>query len=455
MNTTRDMLFLSHANPEDNEFTQWLALQLAREGFPVWCDLTKLLGGEDFWRNIESAIRERTVKFIYVLSRASNTKTGPRKELAVAQVVAKHAKNFIIPVKVDDLPHDDTNIELKCLNALDFSKSWADGLAALLRCLNEDPVPRKQSFTPDAVAGWWRQHYGENVGVSAYPDVYRSNWYQVETVPPVHLHLIQGDIEKAKKDIDATYPVFPLGKAFLSFASADVLGPSLRGVGLSVARTSTYDAQPLVYGEIDSVPEKEGRNAVLFLLRASWETEMLHRGLSCYGLAHQARCFWFRRGQIPKDTVPFVGVDGKRTDRQLVGRMKGLTWHFAVQARSMLSPSPAFAIKTHVVFTNDGLTPIESASQQHSARRSIGKNWWNPEWRDRLTAMMTHLSATTPGFVEVATGGRTPMRMCSEPCLFESPASYSVVEDQPPECLPDDEGIDEEEVPNEPVDSDP
>ena len=42
----RDTLLLSHANPEDNEFTLWLALQLANGGYRVWCDLTKLLGGE-------------------------------------------------------------------------------------------------------------------------------------------------------------------------------------------------------------------------------------------------------------------------------------------------------------------------------------------------------------------------------------------------------------------------
>ena len=40
------MLFVSHANPEDNLFTRRLALRLARESYPVWCDLTKLLGGE-------------------------------------------------------------------------------------------------------------------------------------------------------------------------------------------------------------------------------------------------------------------------------------------------------------------------------------------------------------------------------------------------------------------------
>ena len=60
---TRNMLFISHANPEDNDFTRWLALQLAKDGHPIWCDLTELLGGERFWDNAEQAIRMRTVKF--------------------------------------------------------------------------------------------------------------------------------------------------------------------------------------------------------------------------------------------------------------------------------------------------------------------------------------------------------------------------------------------------------
>ena len=77
----RDFIFVSHANPEDNEFALWVTLQLAKEGYPVWCDLTRLLGGEDFWVDIENAIRERAVKFLYVLSNTSNTKPGPLKEL--------------------------------------------------------------------------------------------------------------------------------------------------------------------------------------------------------------------------------------------------------------------------------------------------------------------------------------------------------------------------------------
>ena len=63
---SRTMVFLSHAAPEDNVFTRWLALQVANEGYPVWCDLTKLLGGEAFWEDIQIAIKERTAKFLFV-----------------------------------------------------------------------------------------------------------------------------------------------------------------------------------------------------------------------------------------------------------------------------------------------------------------------------------------------------------------------------------------------------
>src|SRR3954468_23737334 len=108
----KDMLFISHANPEDNEFARWIALKLAAHGYPVWCDLTKLLGGEVFWDDIEDAIRQRTVKFLYVLSRTSNQKRGPRNELAVALGMqrAEKLKDFVIPLWVDSLSPGEFNV---------------------------------------------------------------------------------------------------------------------------------------------------------------------------------------------------------------------------------------------------------------------------------------------------------------------------------------------------------
>jgi len=100
--------------------------QLAKDGYGVWCDLTKLLGGENFWKDAEDAIRTRTIKFIYVLSRTSNVKDGPRNELQIAKNVIRQDKalhDFIVPLHVDDLPHGEINVLLTSINAVPFEKA--------------------------------------------------------------------------------------------------------------------------------------------------------------------------------------------------------------------------------------------------------------------------------------------------------------------------------------------
>jgi hypothetical protein len=174
----RDMIFISHANPEDNVFTRWLALQLGRCGYPVWCDLTQLLGGEAFWTDIEKALRERTVKFVYVLSRTSNSKDGPLNELQVASNVARDEKlnDFIIPVAIDDLPSRQTHIQISRLNHIRFGHSWADGFQILLELLERENVQKDEKrFGAKAVSDWWRLYSPVDLGVRRENEMHVSN----------------------------------------------------------------------------------------------------------------------------------------------------------------------------------------------------------------------------------------------------------------------------------------
>ena len=120
-----DMVFIGHANPEDNDFALWLALQLANEGYPVWCDLTKLLGGEKFWEDIQNAISNRTIKFLFALSCHSNQKSGTLDELNCALAVGKklELKDFVITLKLDDFRYDDVYINAQRRNHIDLSSS--------------------------------------------------------------------------------------------------------------------------------------------------------------------------------------------------------------------------------------------------------------------------------------------------------------------------------------------
>src|SRR4030043_1327931 len=143
----RDIVFISHANPEDNEFTRWLSLRLVNEGYKVWSDVTKLIGGETWWNEIEEALRKGAIKFLFVLSHASNQRDGTLKELQLADTVRKteSIKDFIIPLRLDDIPYRDMNVLIHGLNAISFTESGAHGLGRVLEKLSKDGVPKDSS----------------------------------------------------------------------------------------------------------------------------------------------------------------------------------------------------------------------------------------------------------------------------------------------------------------------
>jgi hypothetical protein len=71
----RDHLFISYAT-EDWPLAHWLTRRLTAEGYRVWCDRIKLLGGS-YPKVIDDALERRTWRFIALLSRFSESKGQP------------------------------------------------------------------------------------------------------------------------------------------------------------------------------------------------------------------------------------------------------------------------------------------------------------------------------------------------------------------------------------------
>ncbi len=425
----RNMLFLSHANPEDNEFTLWLALQLAREGYPVWCDLTKLLGGEDFWRDIEQAIREKTIKFLFVLSKTSNTKLGPLQELQVAQNIMRdhNLHDFIIPLLIDDLPYRQINIQLARINAIPFNQSWAKGLKALLNKLEQDNIPKSVKFTPSAVASWWRTQFSADEGLLNQPEENLSDWFPIRALPQnIYFHTLQ-KLEAGKLEVqdDPPYPAFQHNQYLVSFAQSEDFVGKL-GDFISLDNAHSFSIQDFLAGNIDPnfADRKQARDFVSHLLRVAWQKMIEGRNLLAYELANHARCFYFQRGFATKDRISFKGIDGTRTYRNMVGysKVKKRFWHFGIHAKPRLY-SEAYIIKPHVLFSDDGRTIWDNKKRLHKARRSQCRNWWNSDWRDRILAVMTWLS-NEEGQIEIALGSDVTIQVLTYPLMFTSPVSY-------------------------------
>lgn len=451
----RDMIFVSHANPEDNDFAQWVSLQLANVGYPVWCDLTKLLGGETFWDDIQEAVRERTIKFLFVLSRSSNAKDGTLQELDCAKGMAKKLKttirDFIIPLKIDDLPHDDVHILVRRLNHISFRPSWAKGLAQLLDKLETDTVAKKPTFNPAAVGTWWRRQFDVNRGVTDEPEEYLSNWFPISGLPEKVLCHYVGRNGIGKIEIDSGQFPFPAVKhsdiSLVSFAKANDFTEKL-GEHLSIVESEEYFVSEILAG---NGPKSFARH-LSQILRMAWEQMMLNRPFPAHEMSSNAKAFYFRSGQVPSDMLFFAGMSGKQAHRNVVGFKTTPAgkryWHFGIQGKPVFRPEPVFVVKGHVLFSNDGRTLWTSSDRLHRARRSQCKNWWNDEWRDRILATMTHLGGEQ-GTIFVPLGSGVSFQIDLKPMSFLSPVTY-VASDQA-EVFDDDlaRDFDEEDEPEE------
>lgn len=449
---TQDMVFVSHANPEDNVFTRWLALRLAADGFPVWCDLTKLLGGEDFWKDAEAAIRMRTCKFLYVLSTASNVKDGPRNELQVAVNVAKAHKlhDFIIPLHIDDLPYSEINVLLAKLIAIPFEEGWAKGYRQLLEKLEREGVAKKPRFGPDAVTSWWRQQFSAERGVTQARENYLSNWFRIHSIPPLWLHTLKrsgmGVLEPEKA---LPYANFMDGLDLVTFAPPEDLAGKL-GSAIAIFSSRSFTHDELLKVSCDTVGLTIGKVRYLLsrLLRDAWDRWMRSRDLGMYTLSDKGNCFFFRRGECDNLDIPFRRVDGKPTYRSVVGYKTMLNkskryWHFAVDAQPIHDPAFGFRLSSHVLFSDDGRTIWTNHGKMHKARRSQCKDWHNPEWRDRLLAVVSWLAKEGPAiYLPVSEHAMVEVSTQSE--SFISPVSFN---DPPPlkERLAALENEDEEE----------
>lgn len=455
----RDMVFLSHANPEDNAITQWLALQLAREGYPVWCDLTKLLGGEDFWEDIERAIRERTVKFLYVLSRVSNHKPGSLKELDVAGKIQRKEdlKDFIVPLWIDDLPSSDFNIQLGRLNAIRFQDGWAKGLAQLLKKLEEDGVAKRPGFGPAAVTNWWREHVSASSGIRNEPEPVVSNWYPIEPATLYFHELTRSGLGPLETPAKLPYPGVRHNQYLLSFACAEAFKEQL-GPGVSVRSTvqRTLNSAGLEGGPIQWTIAEQ-RAALSTLMRQAWLALIARRDLPQYVLADNAVAFYFKKDQLPDDRAWFTRIDASRSYRGVVGyktvRGRIRYWHFALRGKPATTPVVGYAMKPHVVFSDDGSEIWTSKQALHRARRSQCKDWWNDRWRDLISGAVTWL-AQGDSAIALPVGPDETLRITATPLHFESPMSFNDPVGATGEEIPgeqeedDDEAEDTEELDN-------
>jgi len=398
----RDIIFISHATPEDNDFVRWLGTRLTGHGYKIWADLFELKGGTPFWSSIEEAIRNFAIKVIFVVSKSSvhPDRMGVRNELSVADTIKKqlHDRAFIIPVRVDETPFGDFPIQIHQLNAVDFSKGWGPKLAELLDSLEAGNAPKFPNTQTEDFEKWRATLVHTAATVEIAPEPVLTNLLPVEELPP-HINCFEyvGDNTKIEAALKSTgIPLRMHYRTVFSFAAAESIQEHL-SPSFSLKPRCVLSLADFLNGSVQKVtapPRDEASKMVTHLLRAHIERGLEARGLKRFELS-SGDAFYFPSGLVPSDKVHYVDAAGRSTHKNVVGRSAryGVNWHLAMKVNVTLRPPAVIRFKPYVCFSEDGANAITDLKRTSAIRRRFCRSWWNQHWRQLQQAFCVFLAA--------------------------------------------------------------
>jgi hypothetical protein len=433
----RRLIFVSHATPEDNGFAAWLASQLVIHGYEVWCDRTELLGGEKFWKDIDEAIDQHAFRVLFASTLHSNQKPGTLRELKLAfDAQTKHAiKDFLVPLKVDQFPFASTDERIRDLNFVRFDESWETGLKQLLSLLEREGTPKSTAAGPACATEWRQRTLDCRRKPVIREDRYISNWFEMKLPGHLFFHRMTGPAKRLKDAAgDLAHPSRVHGEFIATFATALELNEALQP-NFSVAETVTVATEPFISSGNDqlAIAPFDAGNIVTDLVQKAWNATMKARDFCNHELGSGQIAWFFANGQLEKNRGYFVTKAGKRAFRQLVGNKSKKTpdggrkpdgfWHYAVSGSPQIHGFARLALHHHVIFTDDGRAPWSSAERMQKARRSVCKQWWNGEWRDRLFAICAALADENTELLLPVSDDQA-ISVAMSPMSFTSPRSY-------------------------------
>jgi len=391
----RDVLFIGHARPQDNDFTLWLQAKLINEGYKAICDLSLLIGGEeDFWKVLQETLEVYSVKYLLVLSEITFQKQGVLDEWEHANAIArKHGlKDFIYVLKIDEVAPD-VRIGLNRKNHFQFDKSWALGLKNLFKKLDQDRVP-KSNETPLSVDAWSKNKFSTFQGIIEQRETYYSNWVEISKLPEkIYFFQFHNELQAGVVEKYTDFPVVRHDNYIISFSES--LPTKFEKYDFEIAPRKAFHVEiEKAFQKFDGndFPTYEDlRRFLVRLLKTAWNAFLTARGLHQYEMSQKTKCFYYVKDQLDKDKV-FFQYNGRTTYKQLIGDYFNATWHYCLSATTLLKPILCYSLRAHIVFSDDGFNIWSNKNKVHRARRSKGKSFFNKEWRGLMLGFLASIS---------------------------------------------------------------
>lgn len=372
----RQALFISHASPEDNAFTIWLAAKLAAAGYEVWADVLRLKGGDDWQRKLEDALRNRACKVLLVANQKAVDKQGVRNEIQIASDIAKKIgdSRLIIPLRLGPF---EAPFLIAHAQYIDFSHGWSSGLHELMAVLQDEYKIPLSNEPSTEVWSSLQAMYGRTLEERSEQLI--SNWLRVRKLPEKIYYYRNAELRT--QDVTLSLPRVPYGDGFVTCEEHPIPGASKMSLSLALG---------VGWSEL-GISTDEMRKMFASLANHGMELFLKSRGLQSFEMANGRLAWWFD-GEKPDTRLAFRWGDlkGSRVLRGISEKRK-VQWHFGISSQYHGGFVRYFRVRTRLLFSEDGKTALPGKRTQRM-RKSFAKGWRNARWRDMLLTLLFWLS---------------------------------------------------------------
>lgn len=365
-------LFISYAT-EDSDLAEWLTLRLTAEGYRVWCDRVKLLGGESYPRDIDNAIKTQTFRMLALISKHSLTKENPLKERTLGYNISRQRKvDFVIPLLVDEIRPDELGWMDSDLTYIPFYESWAKGLFQLIKKLHSIDAPNPLPNGAKMVSSWVAQQSS----LTSRQERLWTNLFEIKSLPDFVYRII------TPSDFKITDPgwIFHAQSEHIlwSFEVPDSKFEYL-AVKWNDNRRLPYGVPPMDFATI-LIKEHMRR---LCLRKKAQET--LDGDIYLSNLT--APDGWLRFVDY-KGKQSRVLATSQRTVRSSGGTRHTYRYHLSPVFRPVLRKYgiPVLELQVRLYLTDiDGKALQPGITNRR--RKRIARSWWNYQWISRVFAV--------------------------------------------------------------------
>jgi hypothetical protein len=380
----REHLFISYAW-EDGALAEWLTLKLTSEGYRVWCDRFKMLGGERWPEDIDVAIKTQTFRMLHLVSQYSLHKENPSKERQLALTLSKERKeDFLLPLNVDGTRPSDLPWQISDINYINF-QNWSDGLRQLLKKLDTINAPKPLAQDGRRIAA---ETFLPTDAVIERPEILQSNCLPFIQVPAIVKRFrLSTPLTKEEEDqLSQRWAFYRVdGQKLLAFSSPPQQMPSTVRV--------RQDGGAL-WKDVAEIDEINSLNIVTSLLKKSLTVKCIEKGMK---LRQDGGLLYFPIGLLEKDRIKYFSYKGRMTRVNVIGERKArgvkVRYHLAVAFWVRRDVIDGFVMMTKIrLYLVDSIGQPLEAKIALNKRKKIAKSWWNHQWLSRQMAIRSFLA---------------------------------------------------------------